>query len=349
MKHYQGPGYASFRYIHILAVLMLFTACNIVPSPEKISVRNLTSEFIYEEAPFPQCHASTLTETKEGLLAAWFGGTHEKNPDVCIYVSAKRNGRWSIPRLAADGIINDTLRYPCWNPVLFTRENGEVILYYKIGPNPREWWGVYKISGDNGESWSEETMIPDSLLGPIKNKPVRLADGSLLYPTSKETPALWEIYVETSDQDLTDWKKIKIDNNGFNPIQPTVLFHQNGRIQMLCRSKEKKIVETWSSDQGKSWTPVQATSLVNNNSGIDGVTLRSGLQLLVCNPVEKGRNRLGLFASADGKSWKEIMILEDQPEGEFSYPAILEGKDGTIHITYTWNRRKVKYVHLKIT
>jgi alpha-L-fucosidase len=328
--------------------LITFFACSPSPSPDKVSAKVLASEFIYETAPFPECHASTVIETENGLLAAWFGGTEERNPDVCIYTSENVDGKWGQPVLVADGIISDTLRYPCWNPVLFQKDNGEIVLYYKVGPNPREWWGMYKISADNGKTWSEAVAIPDNLLGPIKNKPERLADGTILYPTSFETREEWNIYVETSDQDLKNWKKTKIDNYGFNAIQPTILFYNDGKIQMLCRSKEKKIVETWSADQGKTWLPVEATNLVNNNSGIDAVTLKNGLQLLVCNPIESGRNKLAVKVSADGKTWYDVIVLEDQPEGEFSYPAIIQGKDGTAHITYTYNREKIKYVHLEI-
>jgi alpha-L-fucosidase len=151
-----------------------------------------------------------------------------------------------------------------------------------------------------------------------------------------------------SDQDLNNWRKTKIDNNGFNAIQPTILFYKGGKIQMLCRSREKKIVETWSKDKGKTWSPLQATTLINNNSGIDAVSLNNGLQLLICNPIENGRNKLALFASADGKNWNEIIVLENEPKGEFSYPAIIQGKDGSVHITYTYNRVKIKYVHLDI-
>ncbi len=330
-------------------ISLMFVSCNQTPSPEKLKAEVLSAGFIYETAPFPECHASTIVETGNGLLASWFGGTEERDPDVCIYTSENVDGTWSEPVLVADGIINDTLRYPCWNPVLFQKDNGEVVLYYKVGPNPREWWGLYKTSADNGRTWSEAIDIPNNLLGPIKNKPERLADGTILYPTSFENREVWNIYVETSDQQLKNWKKIDIDNSGFNAIQPTVLFYKDGRIQMLCRSKERKIVETWSSDQGKTWSPVEATSLVNNNSGIDAVTLKNGLQLLISNPIEKGRNKIDVKASADGITWTDIIVLEDQPEGEFSYPAIIEGKDGTIHITYTYNRLKVKYVHLKLS
>jgi predicted neuraminidase len=331
-----------------IAALFMLSACTKTPEPNKVKAEVLKAEFIYESAPFPQCHASTIVETNGGFLAAWFGGTHERNPDVCIYTSALKDGKWSQPVLVADGIMNDTLRYPCWNPVLFKTDNGNIVLYYKVGPSPREWWGLYKTSADNGKTWSDATEIPNNLLGPIKNKPERLSDGTILYPTSFETREIWNIYVETSDQNLKNWKKIDIDNNGFNAIQPTILFHPGGKIQMLCRSREKRIVETWSSDNGKTWSPVEATTLVNNNSGIDAVTLKNGLQLLVSNPIEKGRNKLDVKVSADGKIWYDLIVLEDQPKGEFSYPAIIEGKDGTVHITYTYNRVKVKYVHLKL-
>lgn len=331
-----------------IMILLAFYGCG-RSSLEKLEFEVFSAGFIFEKAPFPECHASTIVETEDGFLAAWFGGTREGDKDVCIYASAKEDEeRWGIPVKVADGIVNDTLQYPCWNPVLYKRDNGDIILYYKIGPNPREWWGMYKISIDDGKSWSEPIKIPDNMLGPIKNKPVRLSDGTIMYPTSIETMEMWNIYVETSDQDLKNWRKIAIDNNNFNAIQPTILLHKNNRIQMLCRSKEKKILETWSKDMGETWTSVTATSLPNNNSGIDAVTCSNGLHLLVYNPITKGRNKLSLAGSYDGKIWEDLMILENQTEGEFSYPAIIQSRDGTIHITYTYNRNTIKYVHLKI-
>ena len=323
-------------------------AFNAQSATNEFTAKLLTSEFIYETAPFPSCHASTIVETKEGFLAAWFGGTDESNPDVCIYTSRLLKGKWSVPEQAADGIQNENLRYPCWNPVLFQRDNGDIILYYKVGPNPREWWGMYKISKNQGKSWSEASRIPGLLLSPIKNKPQRLTNRTILYPTSIETRQSWNVYMETSNQELTNWEKISIDNNGLNAIQPTILFHKDGSLQILCRSKEKKIVESWSNDQGKTWTPLQQTNLPNNNSGIDAVTLKNGTHLLICNPIEKGRNKLAVLYSEDGKNWTDLIVLEDLPKGEFSYPAIIEAEDGTVHITYTWNREKIRYVQIRL-
>ena len=103
----------------------------------------VTSEFIYETAPFPECHAATIAETPRGLVTAFFGGTQERNPDVCIYVSRKDQGasKWSTPVNVANGIQNDTLRYACWNPVLYQIPAGDLLLFYKVGPSPAKWKG----------------------------------------------------------------------------------------------------------------------------------------------------------------------------------------------------------------
>src|SRR5688500_7510441 len=114
----------------------------------------LHSEFIYETAPFPECHASTIVETKEGLVAAWFGGTEEKNPGVAIWLSRHVDGKWTAPTEVADGIQEKGGRHPCWNPVLFQPRSGPLMLFYKVGPTPSRWWGVLKTSDDAGKTWS---------------------------------------------------------------------------------------------------------------------------------------------------------------------------------------------------
>src|SRR5688500_10130121 len=86
----------------------------------------LEDEFIYDKAPFPECHAVTIAETPKGLITAFFGGTKERNPDVEIWVSRKENNEWTTPVSVANGIVNDTLRYPTWNPVLYQIPGGEL-------------------------------------------------------------------------------------------------------------------------------------------------------------------------------------------------------------------------------
>jgi alpha-L-fucosidase len=349
MRIFINETYSFFIFLVLFSGISMGTAWPQASNPESVSAKLLETGMIYEEAPFPSCHASTIVETNDGLLAAWFGGTHERNPDICIYTSRKsKNDKWSTPEMVADGVQSSTLRYPCWNPVLFKRDNGDIVLYYKAGPSPSTWWSEYKVSEDEGKTWSAKAGIPRACLGPIKNKPVRLSTGKILYPTSIEIVGKWNVYMETSEQDLSNWEKIEIDNNGFDAIQPSVLHYADGSLQILCRSKNKNIVESWSRDNGKTWSELEATSLPNNNSGTDAVTLSNGLQLLIYNPITQGRNQLAIAVSIDGKNWKRLLDIENEPIGEFSYPAIIEDKNGIVHATYTYNREKIKYVKLQI-
>jgi len=335
------------KSLKILILILFLSKAVVAVNPFKGTSAIVTNEYIYQQqdVSFPSCHASTITETSEGLITAWFGGTEERNPDVCIYTSSNIGEHWSKPVMVADG-VEDGKRYPCWNPVLFTKDNGEIVLYYKVGPDPRTWWGLFKTSKDNGKTWSAATKIPDNLLGPIKNKPVKLANGRLLYPTSYETAKEWNIYLETSDQNLEDWQKIAIDNNQLNSIQPTILNHKDGNLQLLCRSKNKNINESWSEDGGLTWSALAPMQLPNNNSGIDAATLTDGKQILVFNPIVNGRNELAVAISKDGIIWNAAVSLENDPDprAEFSYPAVIQSKDGLLHVTYTWNRKLIKHV-----
>ena len=332
-----------------ILILLLFYIGAFFQSEKVVEVKILRSEFVYESAPFPECHASTLVETNDGILAAWFGGTRERNPDVSIYTARLANGKWATPIMVADGVVDEKLRYPTWNPVLFQNKPNQLTLFYKVGPSPREWWGAYKTSSDQGKTWSSEVKLEKGFLGPIKNKSVFLPNGEILHPSSFETDKAWTTHMEKSDANLENWRKIEIANGSFNAIQPTVLFHPDGKIQLLSRTQEGKVGVNYSEDQGETWSRMQGGSLINNNSGIDGLTLKSGYHLLVCNPLTEGRNKLSLMGSEDGISWNELFVLEDQASGEFSYPAIIQAKDGTVHLTYTYNRKKIKYVSLQIS
>ena len=199
-------------------------------------------------------------------------------------------------------------------------------------------------SGDGGKTWSDAQRMPEGILGPIKNKPVLLPDGTLLCPSSTEHDG-WRVHLErTSDLGAT-WTKSEPLNDGrqFGAIQPSVLFHPNHRLQLLCRSEQKRVTECWSEDGGKTWGAMKATELPNPNAGIDAVTLKDGRHLLVYNPVTKGRTPLTLALSRDGKTWRNVATLEEQP-GEYSYPAIIQTSDGLAHITYTWKRQRIKHV-----
>ncbi len=303
---------------------------------------------ILESAPFQSCHASTLCETPDGILAAWFAGSSEGEPDVGIWLSRwvnQANGGWSAPEEVATGILEDGGRLPCWNPVLFQYPGGPLLLFYKMGPSPTAWWGLVKQSLDHGKTWSDPIRLPDGILGPIKNKPVLLPDGRLLCPSSTETGGEWCVHIESTRDYGATWDRSGSLNDPmeFSAIQPAILIHGLNEIQILCRSKQKRILESWSSDGGMTWTPMRPTSLLNPDSGIDALQLRDGRSLLIYNPSEKERTPLVAAISPDGKEWRDMITLESAP-GEYSYPAVIQASDGRVHVTYTWNRININRV-----
>jgi alpha-L-rhamnosidase len=320
----------------------------------------VSKEFIYEidKALTPQCHASTIEVSNGVAVASWFGGTEEKNDDVGIWVSRKTEGKWSIPKEVVNGVQEDGTRYPCWNPVLYKPKDQPLFLFYKVGPNPQEWWGLYVTSEDDGRTWSSPVKLPDGILGPIKNQPIQLADGTILSPTSTESKKDgWRIYLEISKDMGKTWSKTDYLNDGkeFGAIQPAVLNYGKGKLQLLSRTDKELITENWSDDYGKTWSKMKSTSLPNPNSGIDAVSLKDGRHILIYNPTGKNwgdRVPLSVAISTDGKTWNRILDLEpltentDREGEEYSYPTVIQAENGLIHIVYTWNRKTVKHVVL---
>ena len=381
----------------------------------------MKDEFLYEHTFFPEAHASTIVETRKGdLVAAYFGGTHEKDPDVCIYVNIKKKGSdvWSSPILAADGVLDlsdprikyaglsgmneettsaeagpvkalsekkgfitydyitkksrialpKTLkRKSCWNPVLFEMPNGELWLFFKIGSSVGDWTGWLTKSKDGGKTWSDKEPLPfDSdgraFLGPIKNKP-ELIDGRLLCGSSTEDNG-WRFHMEILDLKTRQWKYIpvestvatKTDDTKQHPIdciQPSILKLKDGRLMVMMRTHNARLAKSYSSDGGQTWTPVELSDVENNQSGTDAVTMQDGRHVLIYNNFEtlpmtkKGpRTPCSIALSDDGTHWHHALTLEDSPIDQYSYPAIIQGKDGSLHCLYTWRRQRVAYKNI---
>jgi predicted neuraminidase len=303
------------------------------------------SEFVFETAPFPSCHASTIVEVSGALVCAWFGGTAERNPDVGIWLSRLIDGKWTTPVEVANGVQSQALRYPTWNPVLFQPKSGPLTLFYKVGPRPSAWWGMAMTSPDGGKTWSPSHRLPDGILGPIKNKPIQLSDGDILAPSSTEHDG-WRIHFERSSDVGKTWTSTPPLNDGKTvaAIQPAILIHPGGRLEAIGRTRSHGIFAIWSEDGGKTWGKLETTGLPNPNSGIDAVTLKDGRQLLVYNHTSAGRSPLNVAVSSDGRSWRTVATLEDTPGKEFSYPAVIQTADGFVHVTYTWRRERIKHV-----
>src|SRR5262249_20240091 len=234
----------------------------------------IRSEFVFTERPTPSCHASTIVETSSGFAAAWFGGTAESESDVGIWLSLCQNGAWGPPSRVASGKLPDGSPCACWNPVLFQPKGGPLLLFYKVGVDEPLWWGEVIASTDDGKSWGPPRRLPDGLLGPIKNKPIQLADGTILSPSSIEearrisrtqTVDFYLSHLELSRDKGETWSKIGPlrDPLGANTIQPTILIHPSGQLQLLFRTQAGKIYESWSGDSIQQWSFITPTQLPN--------------------------------------------------------------------------------------
>jgi predicted neuraminidase len=208
---------------------------------------------------------------------------------------------------------------------------------------------MLKRSFDGGKTWSAAERLPKDIYGPIKNKAVLLADGTLLCPSSSEDDD-WKLHMEFTRDLGKTWSRTGPLNDGVttSAIQPSILFLPDGRLQLVCRSENGFVLQAFSGDQGHTWTALEPSSLVNPNSGIDAVTLKDGRHVIVYNPTKRGRSPISVAISSDGKSWKDIATLENEPGEEFSYPAVIQTSDGKVHISYTWKRKKIKHVILSL-
>lgn len=333
-------------------------------------VKILKSEFIYDTASFPSCHASTIVELKNGdIMTALFGGTNEGNDDVGIWSSIQSNEKWSVPKL----LIKEP-GCSMYNPVLFYTKNGKLWLYYKYGKSPMTWSAGKMYSDDHGITWSPPIHLPAGIYGPIRAKPLLLNNGTILSGTSVESYKTWSVWVERSTNNGNSWSKIgpitvdpkyyiKTSNEIVPPgtpitdtyrypegiIQPSIVSMGNNHLRMYCRSTKHigKITISDSYDLGLTWTEGKPIDVPNPNSGIDAIALSDKRILLVYNHTDDGRSPLNLAISTDGIKFNMIYTLETEP-GEFSYPSCIQATDKSIHLSYTWNRKKIKHVHLKI-
>ncbi len=313
----------------------------------------LKAEYIFHQPPFPHCHASTIAETRLGLVCAWFGGTDEGEPDVGIWFSRQLGPDWTPPVELANGIVRDGERHPCWNPVLFFTPGGKLLLFYKIGPDPDSWWGMLVESDDHGTTWNAPRRLPHDVFGPIRAKPVLLPDGRLLCGSSTEDQG-WRVHVEWTADFGHAWGRSGALNDGkeFAAIQPTILTHTDARLQILCRSDDN-LRQAWSSDGGHTWTRLEKSTLPNPSAGIDAVNLKDGRKLLVYNHSTRrsgGRSKLNVALSEDGQTWLAALKLEDVTLDDGSgahggYPAAIQASDGLVHVTYTgWRSQRIHHV-----
>lgn len=314
----------------------------------------VVSEFIEAAPKEPEVHGSTITEVSPGVfLAAWFGGSKEADKDTQIWGARRTAQGWGDSFVIEPGVENGK-PVPVYNPSFYTHKDGRVTLFYFAG----EWTGskknCMKDSMDGGLTWGAERRVPKNLRGPCRAKPLRLSDGSLLYPTTGKGT----VYTDWSDEAMApeSWgTSPRVEDPGMmKPIQPTLLQKSDGTVLMFSRTYAREIGVARSTDRGRTWSKLKGVGIYMANSAIDVLKLRDGRCLLVYNKTPKPadpkkwgpRHPLTLALSTDeGETWRDLFDIETDPIREgFSYPTMIQAADGSVHITYTWGRKRIKHV-----
>jgi predicted neuraminidase len=317
-----------------------------------------TVEFVADPAPTASSHASTIVELDNGdLLAAWFGGTREGAADVAIWGARRQASGW-----APAAVLVREPQIAAYNPVLFHSGDGLLWLYYKFGPSPSQWSAGRLFSRDAGNTWSAPEHLPAGLYGPIRAKPLVLSGGVILSGTSVESYGTWACWIERSTDNGRTWTRIgpiaappglasaaPHAGESYGIIQPSLIHMDGAHVRLYARSTQAigRIAVADSLDNGLTWSEVKATSLPNPNSGIDAVRLRDGRIVMVYNRSTTERTPLVLAVSPDGADWRDFHELENGP-GEYSYPALIQARNGDLLIAYTWKREKVRFVRFPL-
>jgi predicted neuraminidase len=293
----------------------------------------------------PQCHASTIVELPSGdILGAWYAGTQEGLPDVAVMSArfSRDDCRWSDAT-----VLFDTPGMPEGNPVLFVDPSGGLRLFF-VTIVEDGWDGAQlksTLSADEGRSWAEPVVLGESLGTMVRNKPLFLDDGRVILPLYDDPTYRSLMYL--SDDGCQTWRRSGWISSPTGCVQPTLFRKTDGTIVALMRDGgHAQVWRSESRDRGETWSPAAGTFLRNPNAGVDLVHLDSGNLVLAFNDTRTSRTPLSLAWSDDeGDNWL-VKLDVATGEGEYSYPAIIQDRYGTIHLAHTWRRTAIAHVML---
>ncbi len=302
---------------------------------------------------FPACHCSVIQELNNGdLLVGYYAGSGEARPDTAYGVARRRAGAGGFDPLR---VVADTPGKPEGNGILFQNRSGVVLLIYgtmhgrldgPAGPGVR--WRTcdlrMKRSDDSGETWSPVQMIEEDLGHVPRCKPIRLRSGEILFGTEYKdgNSRIW-----ASGDEGETWQMVGTIPGERNQ-HPSLIERSDGSILALLRPSGglRCVLQSTSTDAGRTWSPAERTSLPSPFAALDAVRLSDGRVALAWNRNPEARNPLTLALSEDeGLTWPHVRDLV-RGEGQFHYPALIQTRDGLLHLTFTNNRRTIDHLVL---
>ena len=305
--------------------------------------------------PAASAHSVSLVDLGGSRLgAAWFAGSREGADDVAIVFSTLNGQQWTPPisivsnaKVEAD---EHRVNRKVGNPVLWLERPDRLHLWF-VTVSYGGWAGSslnHQVSSDLGQHWQgAEKLVTSPFLNIstlVRTPPLPLSDGGFALPVYHEFIAKHPEWLRL-DHDGHVVDKLAL-TGARRQIQPSAVALGPESALLLTRdagSGKQAIHLSHSDDGGQHWSPLAPLDLPNPNASVAMTKLRDGRLLLVYNPITGGRHQLALALSANGTNWTPIHTLETgQGEDEFSYPALLQMPDGTIHVAYTWQRRHIR-------
>lgn len=318
----------------------------------------------------PDNHAANLLQLDNGdILCAWFAGSGEGNPDTDVVLARLERGgdRWSLPvDLSLDPERSEQ------NPVLFQEPAGRVwLLHTSDAPHDQKTARVVvRTSDDRGHTWSRpEILFPGPGLF-LRHPPAMLADGTWVLPAYHCTSKGHYSLVLVSNDGGRHWQEHEVPDS-YHRVQMNIVPRGDGSLLAMFRSRHADRIYTSESRDGRGWTAPRRSALPNNNSSTQAVRLPSGRLALIFNDATLERDQFRWVESKgqwrkkavrtpltlalsedDGRTWPywrnvQMADLEyRENQTGYSYPSIIAGADGAMHVAFSYLRRTVKYVRV---
>jgi predicted neuraminidase len=326
------------------------------------TIPSFTESWVTPLGHTASAHSSAVCALPSGdLLAVWYGGSREGAADVALFTARLPMGgdTWTNPVTAMDRAMAeeelDRVIKKVGNAVVFPDGAGSLWMVY-VSVSLGGWSGSalnVKTSQDEGRTWGESqrlTLNPFfNLSSLVRNKPIYASDGRIGLPVYHEMALKYPqmLWLTPGPEGTVQEYRMRNLSSETGLIQPALVPLDHDRVLMMLRDRGagRSLHTAFSDDNGWTWSEAEPSGLPNPDAAVDALRLRDGRILLVYNHAESGRENLRLAVSADqGRSWRTSVILEEAPQQEYSYPNIVEDQRGRIHLTYTWQRERIKHV-----
>lgn len=321
------------------------------PIVNRYGAISFSSELLFDQIPDAAVfHCSTITEAANGdLLCLWYGGSYESADDQTLFLARRRAGErtWQPPQV----LLRGPEPLP-GNGVIFVDGHQRVWIVWCRMESTRplgrgQGWSncrlMARTSTDHGKTWSEDSEFLDEKLRAVpRNPPVRLASGDLVLPLEAVVDGVEGSIFLIGAEGGKRWRQ-----GGFTPggSQPAIIQRDDKSLFALMR-QAPRLTQIESRDGGESWTDAVPSTLRNPDAGITMTRLANGHIVVIFNDSELNRTPLSIARSVDeGRTWETPLHLESNP-GEYSYPCVIQTRDGKIHLTYTFRRYSIKHVEL---